>query len=72
MFRSVWQRQGLQSPSLKAGVSKVIASDRGETELQQVINEFLPFPQVHFITGGHEQILENVDLVIKARESIRK
>ncbi len=53
---------------LKAGAKAIIANDRrGVKELQQVIEEFRPFPQVLFVTGGHgDVLLEDVDFIIKS------
>lgn len=53
---------------LKAGAAKIVANDRRDRkQLQQVIDEFLPFPQVQFVTGGHEvSLLKDIDLIIKS------
>ncbi len=53
---------------LKAGVRKIVANDsRSPAQLQQEINEFLPFSQVQFVAGGHaESLLEDIDLIIKS------
>lgn len=53
---------------LKAGAAKIVANDRRDREqLQQVIDEFLPFPQVQFVTGGHaDSLLKDIDLIIKS------
>ena len=53
---------------IKAGASSIVANDRKQTDLLlKEAEEFLAYPQVEIVGGGHPQdLLEGVSLIIKS------